>query len=205
MRAADQRLAHAGGQEGRADQEEQRVDRQGGVEHAGQHHAQDALKGALDREIGVGLLQLVLLHDMGQQRAGRGIEDPADDIPDDPQREQDRDVRVRRREQEHQRRGQDDRPALAEVAQVHDLRLAEAVAQHAAHRREQQHRRAAQGQVQALEEGVVVADLQDIEADGEAVQQRAQLRHQRAEKHQPVVPVAEHVFRFHIDFHLTHL
>ena len=176
MRAADQRLGHGGGQEGGAHQEEQRVDRQGGVEHAGQHHAQDVLQGALDREIGVGLLQLVRLHDVGQQGAGGRVEDPADDVPDDAQDEQDHDVRVRLREQEHQHRGQD--------------------AQHAAHGGEQQHRRAAQGQVQALEEGVVPADLQDIEADGEAVQQRAQLRHQRAEEHQPVIPAAEYVGGF---------
>ena len=201
MRAANEHFGNAGGHKTRADNEEQRVNRQGSVKNAGQYYAEDTLHGALDCEIRVPLLQLVRLHDLREQRAGSGVENPADDVAGNPQREQDDNVRVRPREKEHQHRSQNNVGALAEVADVHNLRLVEAVAQHAAHRREHQHRGAAQGQVQALQKRIVPADLQDIETDGKAVKQRADFRHQGAEKHQPVVPVAEYVLSlFHVHF-----
>ena len=194
MCETDEHLRHAGQDVADADDEEQPCDRQRRVQHARQHDAENILQRVLDREIGVGLLQPLLLDDVGHQRPrGRG-EDPADRAAEDADREEDRGVRVRPAEQEHQQRRQEDQAALREVADDHDLHLVPAVAQHAAERRHQQEHRAAEGQIQALQEGVVAADLEDVKADGEAVEHRAELRDQRAEKDEPEVPFGKDVF-----------
>ena len=169
------------------------MDGQGRVQDPRQDHPQDALQGTFNGEVGVGLLELFLHHDVGKQSAGGGGEDAADGVAQDTHGEQDQDVGLVAAEEEHEHRGEDDDAALHVVAEEHDLRLAEPVPQHAAHGRGEEQHPAAEGQIQALKEGVVVGDLQDVEADGEAVEDGPQLRHQGAEEHQPVVAVEKYV------------
>ena len=192
----DQHLRDAGRHEAGSYQEKQRVYRQRRVKNARQDHSQDAFEGAFHRYIRVGLLQLVFLYDVRKQGSCRGVEDPADRVPDDAQDEQYRYVRPGLPEQEHQRSRQDYDAALDVVADVHDPGFIEAVAQNAAHRCGQQHSYAAQRQVQALNEGVVAADLKDIEAYSKAVEQCSELRYQRSQKDQPEVAACEYVAAF---------
>ena len=171
---ADQGFGNAGSHVAGADHEKERMDRQGGVQDAGQDDAQNTLQGVFHGEVGVGLLQLMCLQDVGQHGAGCRREDAADDIAHNAQHKQDHNVGVRFREEEHQCGGKDDGTAFQEVADIHNLCLVETVAQYTAHRREEEQGDAVQRQVQALQEGVVVADLQDVETDGKVVKVHAQ-------------------------------
>ena len=169
MGIADEHLRHAGEDIADPHQEEQHQDRQHAVEDTCQHHAQDAQQGAFDGKIGVGLLQPVLLHDGGQQRTGRRVEDAAYGAAQDADGKKDDDAGAVRGEKEEKQRGQQDQPAFDIIAEEHDPGFVVPVPQHAADGGEDQQHAAAEGQVDALEEGVVAADLQDVEADGETV------------------------------------
>ena len=108
----DQHLGDAGGEIAAADQEKQRVDRQDGVQDAGKYDAQDALRGVLHRVVRIGLLQLLFPHDMGEDRAGRRVEDPADRISQNAQNEEDQKLRLRFFKDKHQHGREHDHAAF---------------------------------------------------------------------------------------------
>ena len=80
MRIADEHLRNAGRDVADADDQKQQMHRQRGIQDAREHHADDRLKRLHHGEIGIRLLQLLLFHDVRQQRAGRRRKDAADRV-----------------------------------------------------------------------------------------------------------------------------
>ena len=93
VRADNQQLGYAGNDKAAADAVEQSVYRQDGVQNARHHDAEDILQRTLHGQEGIGLLQMLFLHDVGNEGIRGGEKQSADDVADDSQREQNGNLR----------------------------------------------------------------------------------------------------------------